>query len=548
MVIASLLSNCWLHRAMRGVKRNKCHDENDVSKVMTDTANDDIISKVSTKFVDSSTYKKHTSFTTKLLKSESPKYVHTHDPFLDRFIECLHDTAVLLDNRGIIKGYNRKGQKVFYKAIKHNTSILGFITSAEIESLISAVKEFTAWHGIITIVVSKERTSIDRIQNSIDAVEEDFNNYVMQQVDSSKELDSLSAKAFLYPFDKNVLLFVVINNKELTILTDTVLYGLSKTQLRLLSSIYPRHVIDYLISRSSKHSDISSISMFHMNIGIMFIDIVGWTTIASSLTPHQVFSFLNDLYGRFDNILDSFNLFKLETVGDCYVVVAGLVEPADKVSFKIKDKRGSNEIVKEMFALYCCGQEVLKTVDRMTFPDIQQTNVKLRIGMHIGSVFSGIVGHQMPKFCLYGDTMNIASRMESTAPVDHIQMSDCFYKIIEVKLKERGIPHQIRQVDVKGKGIMQTHLCEKQASDYMDNMQAKSDTREIACSNKNDLSAIVSLANYVQKRKIKVSFDLTRYAETLQPISESNTYGEISDDTIGLPLHNSIANFVLCTR
>lgn len=393
------------------------------------------------------------------------------ETFFQQVLDVINEAALIIDCKGRIQYYNTKGRKIFYQSIRQSVSILGFLSSTEIEDLLNSIKEFKSWAGVINVVLAKDRTSIDRIRKSftLNSYEEDFKQYVLQQIERTTNVPQLfSARAFLYPISQKSLLFIIVDNKELAVMTDEVLYGLSKTQSRLLFTIYPRHIVDYLTTRNCLESnnnssnDISSLAMLHTNVGVMFIDIVGWTTIASTLTPKQVFGFFNELYGKFDNVLDKYKIFKLETVGDCYVAVAGLVEPADNVSFRVKEIRHIRDVVEDLFSLFCCAQGILEVTDFMTFPDAQSSPVSVRIGMHVGNVYSGIVGHQMPKFCLYGDTMNIASRMESTCQVNCLQMSHEFYTIVSSKLEELGYTPREIQVDVKGKGIMQTHICEKQ--------------------------------------------------------------------------------------
>ncbi|KAJ8309667.1 hypothetical protein KUTeg_011532 [Tegillarca granosa] len=116
-------------------------------------------------------------------------------------------------------------------------------------------------------------------------------------------------------------------------------------------------------------------------------------------SPMEVVSLLNDLYSMFDATIDIYDVYKVETIGDAYMVASGLPVP--------NGIRHAGEI--GTMALDLLSQCGTFTIHHM--PDVP---LRLRIGLHTGPCVAGVVGLTMPRYCLFGDTVNTASRMEST--------------------------------------------------------------------------------------------------------------------------------------
>ncbi|XP_062984886.1 atrial natriuretic peptide receptor 2 [Elgaria multicarinata webbii] len=175
-------------------------------------------------------------------------------------------------------------------------------------------------------------------------------------------------------------------------------------------------------------------------VTIYFSDIVGFTSLSAESTPMQVVTLLNDLYTCFDAIIDNFDVYKVETIGDAYMVVSGLPVRNGKMH--------AHEVVRMALAL-------LEAVQTFRIRHRPNEQLHLRIGIHSGPVCAGVVGLKMPRYCLFGDTVNTASRMESSGEALKIHVSSTTKEILDefgcFELVLRG------DVEMKGKGKMRTY-------------------------------------------------------------------------------------------
>ncbi|XP_076352674.1 atrial natriuretic peptide receptor 1-like [Tachypleus tridentatus] len=175
-------------------------------------------------------------------------------------------------------------------------------------------------------------------------------------------------------------------------------------------------------------------------VTIFFSDIVGFTALSAESTPMEVVDFLNDLYTCFDSIIDNYDVYKVETIGDAYMVVSGL---------PIKN---GIEHAREIARL---SLDLLVAIGNFKIRHKPERKLKLRIGIHSGPCVAGVVGLKMPRYCLFGDTVNTASRMESNGEALRIHVSHETKKILDIfgnfHLSVRG------DIELKGKGLMRTY-------------------------------------------------------------------------------------------
>ncbi|XP_064642373.1 uncharacterized protein LOC135496790 [Lineus longissimus] len=143
-------------------------------------------------------------------------------------------------------------------------------------------------------------------------------------------------------------------------------------------------------------------------VTIFFSDVVGFTAISSQSTPMQVVDFLNKLYQFFDNVLERYDVYKVETIGDAYMVASGVP--------RRNGDRHANEIAS-------ISLDLRDGIERMQIPHMVTHKLQLRIGLHSGPCVAGVVGNKMPRYCLFGHTVQIASKMESTGVAQKIQIT-----------------------------------------------------------------------------------------------------------------------------
>ncbi|CAG5135486.1 unnamed protein product, partial [Candidula unifasciata] len=186
-------------------------------------------------------------------------------------------------------------------------------------------------------------------------------------------------------------------------------------------------------------------------VSIYFSDIVGFTELSAGSTPMEVVDLLNDLYTCFDSIIEEFDVYKVETIGDAYMVVSGL-------PIRNGDRHAGEIASMSLLILEAIKQKHFKIRGRHDY------KVKIRIGIHSGPCCAGVVGLKMPRYCLFGDTVNTANRMESTGEPLKIHCSAECKQILDIlggySLEERGF------TEMKGKGSLLTYFLISEDHNY----------------------------------------------------------------------------------
>ena len=198
----------------------------------------------------------------------------------------------------------------------------------------------------------------------------------------------------------------------------------------LLLNILPEKIADRLKKKEHPIAD------YFDHASILFIDMAGFTMFSNSRNPKEVVNMLNHVFTIFDGIAEKYGLEKIKTIGDCYMAVSGLPEPNPHHA----------ETAAKM------ALEIKKQMKGFTAPD--GTSIEFRIGLDCGPVVAGVIGRRKFIYDLWGDTVNTASRMESTGKAGEIHCTDRFKQVLEDKHNfiRRG------QIEIKGKGLMETWL------------------------------------------------------------------------------------------
>jgi class 3 adenylate cyclase len=203
-----------------------------------------------------------------------------------------------------------------------------------------------------------------------------------------------------------------------------------QTSERLLLNVLPAPIADRL-----KSGEGLIVDRFDA-VTVLFADIVGFTSLSSRIPPEQLVSILNELFSSFDKLAEKHGLEKIKTIGDAYMVVAGIPQP----------------VANHAHAIAHMALDMLHTVD--DFANQQRSELTIRIGIHTGPVVAGVIGQKKFIYDLWGDTVNTASRMESHGVPGRIHLTEASVDLLrdtfEVESRE--------PLEIKGKGRMQTYL------------------------------------------------------------------------------------------
>ena len=204
---------------------------------------------------------------------------------------------------------------------------------------------------------------------------------------------------------------------------------------RLILNILPKPIAERL-KKNEKN-----ISSSYEDVTILFSDIVGFTQMSSLLTPSDLVALLNDLFTRFDKRAELLGLEKIKTIGDAYMAAGGVPVP----------RADHADIVADM------ALGMLE--DLAEFNRDNQISLQMRIGLNSGPVVAGIIGFTKFSYDLWGSTVNVASRMESSSVIGKIQISPSTAKALSGRFDLQG-----REViEVKGIGKVLTHFLLKRS-------------------------------------------------------------------------------------
>jgi class 3 adenylate cyclase len=195
---------------------------------------------------------------------------------------------------------------------------------------------------------------------------------------------------------------------------------------RLLLNILPASV-----SRRLRQGE-SPIADSYASVSVLFADIVGFTPLAAAMRPTEVIEFLSELFVSFDELVEERGLEKIKTIGDAYMAVGGLPDPLEGHAVRVVD----------------LGIEMIRAIsERRDGPAIN-----LRIGVHSGPVAGGVIGRRRFAFDVWGDTVNLASRLEQQGVAGRVHISEATGSLI----RDRFTVQPRGPVELRGHGAMNT--------------------------------------------------------------------------------------------
>ncbi|XP_078670753.1 soluble guanylate cyclase 88E-like isoform X6 [Branchiostoma floridae x Branchiostoma belcheri] len=209
----------------------------------------------------------------------------------------------------------------------------------------------------------------------------------------------------------------------------------------LLYQMIPKAVADRL---RKGEASVETCEVFQ-EVTILFSDVVGFTKICSRITPMQVVSMLNSMYTLFDQLTEKHNVYKVETIGDAYMVVSGAPEKTRFHAHYVADM----------------ALDMLRSMKHLQDPSTGDT-LQIRIGIHSGAIVAGVVGITMPRYTVFGKDVTNASIIEKTGKGMHIHISETTKAHLDEEpyvIVERGT------VTIKGKGEMKTYWLKEKSGD-----------------------------------------------------------------------------------
>jgi class 3 adenylate cyclase len=202
----------------------------------------------------------------------------------------------------------------------------------------------------------------------------------------------------------------------------------NQQNLELLLNILPEPIADRIRAGEGLIAD------RHDDVSLLFADIVGFTAMSTTMDPEELVRLLDQVFGVFDTLVDASDLEKVKTIGDAYMIVGGM-------------PIWSPDHLERMADLAIDIARAMEDNDAAA-----RLGVRFRIGIHTGPVVAGVVGKRRSIYDVWGDTVNLASRMESTGVAGQIQVTGA----VEERLRDRYRLESRGLVDIKGKGPMET--------------------------------------------------------------------------------------------
>jgi class 3 adenylate cyclase len=256
----------------------------------------------------------------------------------------------------------------------------------------------------------------------------------------------------LLPVDVPEFSFVNVYGTDITAAKE--LERLHRENERLLLNILPEPIADRLRRGERLIADRFD------DVTLLFADIVGFTELSSSMRPDELVAVLNEVFTVFDDLVEEHGLEKVKTIGDAYMVVGGLTDPSPDHPERV-------------------ARMAVALADRVAGIDAASVvGIRFRVGINCGPVVAGVIGKKKFIYDIWGDTVNLASRMESTGVPGRVQVSAAVEERLRARfrLASRGL------VEIKGKGFLPTWFLEEEISDQGSRSRSSHQARTTAAS------------------------------------------------------------------
>jgi class 3 adenylate cyclase len=290
----------------------------------------------------------------------------------------------------------------------------------------------------------------------------------------------------------------------------------------MLYDVFPRHIADALKQGRTVEPERKEC------VTIFFSDIVGFTVISGTLDPEKVSMMLHRLYTAFDALSREFAVFKVETIGDAYMAVTNLVQ----------DQEDDHAVRIAQFAIGAIKAAQATPID---LDDPSKGCVRIRVGFHSGPVVANVVGTRNLRYCLFGDTVNTASRMESNSEELKIHVSQ---RAAEILRKQLGAlaPAARRRIRVKARGVIQVKGKGEMKTYWVSESSGSSNSLPLNSSgsfNRHQLNTVSEDVNS-EERQTTTEVDAGMGpVETLYPVSEVDAAAGLSL-SLALPPSSSL--------
>jgi adenylate cyclase len=202
---------------------------------------------------------------------------------------------------------------------------------------------------------------------------------------------------------------------------------------KLLLNVLPAGIVERLKKGETTIADRTD------DVSVLFADIANFTHYAATRSAEDVIQLLNNVFNTFDDLVTKYGVEKIKTIGDAYMVVSGVphyrADHAEALALLAHDMHKAVPVIREQNSLPELG---------------------IRIGVHTGPVIAGVIGRSKFSFDLWGDTVNVAARMESHGRIGSIHASEDFVRSLQQQSQHQWLIEERGMVDVKGRGKVRT--------------------------------------------------------------------------------------------